>query len=371
MTRGPQVLFYTHYGPGRHRQGGGALAIWSTARALYESGVDVTCVFVGEGEEEKAEAGAVPIVGMREVSELGGLVRDRSPDLLHSFRWTAAVGLKEAKLLGIPSIYEVRSPTCYPSKLVHKLRPPYFKEWHSLKLGMEDRRTAHLAAHVLVPSQDALGRCRRYYDIPENRSSYAYNGIAHDLFYPGDDREATTAVRIVTAGRIARDLHIDRVIMWYQRLKGEYPMLELDILGDGNKREACEAMVRDLGLAGVRFHGSVPHARVAEIYRRSDIMVSASQAESFGNVVAEGMASGLPTVCYRVGSLPEVAKEGVTTLFASFGDDAAMLAHLRRLICDPELRLQFGLAAAARARREFSWERRAGEIVDLYGRLLD
>jgi glycosyltransferase involved in cell wall biosynthesis len=60
------------------------------------------------------------------------------------------------------------------------------------------------------------------------------------------------------------------------------------------------------------------------------------------------MAAGLPIVAARAGAAPEVAPEGEVSLLVEPSDDDDLLAALRRLADDPELRRRLGMAGAAR-----------------------
>jgi len=89
------------------------------------------------------------------------------------------------------------------------------------------------------------------------------------------------------------------------------PRLTLDLVGDGPLRAELEDQVRELGLEDVvTFHGFEPHERVAELLAHSDLLVLSSLRENQPLVVAEAMASGLPTVGTDVGGVPEMLEGG-------------------------------------------------------------
>jgi glycosyltransferase involved in cell wall biosynthesis len=81
----------------------------------------------------------------------------------------------------------------------------------------------------------------------------------------------------------------------------------LDLVGDGRRRPNYEALAGRLGVDDVcHFHGARPHERVAAMMPSSDVLVLSSLAETFGVVVVEALASGVPVVATRCGGPEEV-----------------------------------------------------------------
>jgi glycosyltransferase involved in cell wall biosynthesis len=96
-------------------------------------------------------------------------------------------------------------------------------------------------------------------------------------------------------------------------------------------------------------------------------MVLASRAETYGMVVAEALARGLPVVAADVGGLTEALGNGADGirpgLLVPPDDPGALAAAVRRWLGDPELRRR--LRAAARERRDSlpGWETTASVIA--------
>lgn len=87
-----------------------------------------------------------------------------------------------------------------------------------------------------------------------------------------------------------------------------------------------------------------------ETFRALDVFVLTSRHEGFGRVVAEAMATGLPSVVTREGALPELVADGIQGLCAAPADGEDFGAKIARLIDEPTMRATMGAAALARAR---------------------
>ncbi len=107
-------------------------------------------------------------------------------------------------------------------------------------------------------------------------------------------------------------------------------------------------LIDRLGLAGrVRLAGPLTGERLAAAYAEADLAVLASHAETYGMVVTEALARGIPVVATDVGGVHE-ALDGAGLLVAP-GDSAALAEALRGWFADHGLRER--LRAAARRRR--------------------
>ena len=103
----------------------------------------------------------------------------------------------------------------------------------------------------------------------------------------------------------------------------------------------------------VRFAGALAESDLAHSYAAADVLVLPSRGETYGMVVAEALARGLPVVAADVGGVPETLGHGADGtrpgLLVPPGDPAALRGALRSWLEDAGLRRR--LRAAARERR--------------------
>jgi glycosyltransferase involved in cell wall biosynthesis len=97
-----------------------------------------------------------------------------------------------------------------------------------------------------------------------------------------------------------------------------------------------------------------------------DVFALPSRSDSFGIVLLEAWANGVPNVGYRAGGVAWVIRDGVDGLLLRCGDVTALAAALVRLTVDASLRRQLGEAGRERTRTEFAWDDKCGLVRGQY-----
>lgn len=150
--------------------------------------------------------------------------------------------------------------------------------------------------------------------------------------------------------------------------------VQLLIAGDGPQRTRWKVLTYELGLRErVSFLGNVPDAELPALYQRADVFVlpSTSRAESYGTVLVEAMASGLPCVTTEIGSGNSfVVQNEQTGLTVPPRKPKLLATALKRLLADSALREELGQAGRARAVAEFSVETMVGRVEKIYREVL-
>jgi len=185
------------------------------------------------------------------------------------------------------------------------------------------------------------------------------NGVPTSIFTPLPPGAATRSdgspVKLLFVGRIGDVRKGARFLFEaYAALVARKLPVTLDVVGELGGAEPPPA------LPGLTYHGAVPFARLAELYRACDVFVAPSTGgESFGIVLLEAMASGKPVVCSDIEGYRQVATTEGSTLVAP-SDPAALEAALARIASLP----------AATLRRYGEVNRRHAEAFD-YDRLAE
>ena len=149
------------------------------------------------------------------------------------------------------------------------------------------------------------------------------------------------------------------------------------IVGEGPERARLERLTAGLGVRDhVTFAGAVPNAQLAAYYRQCDIFAhpvvtdATGDVEGLGIVILEAMACSKPTVASGIGGITDVVVDDETGLLVPEKDADALAARLSTLLDSRELRERMGLAGKRRAHEHFSASDRAGEVMQVYERLL-
>lgn len=146
------------------------------------------------------------------------------------------------------------------------------------------------------------------------------------------------------------------------------PDAELWIVGKGDDQPRLESLARAGGVGGaVRFLGAVSDAELGRLYRRAGVFAMPSRQEGFGLVYAEAMWHGLPCIGSTRDAASEVISEGETGLLVPYGAPEPLAGAIVSVLTDPDRAGKMGRAAAAEARRRFTYARFRQDLLTALG----
>lgn len=206
--------------------------------------------------------------------------------------------------------------------------------------------------------------------FPRVRTHHLPNGVDSGKFRPdAGSPPAAGPCTVLYAGLLGLAQGLDQLIDAAVALRDE-PDLEFVLAGDGPCRAALVDRVTAARLEKVRFLEAVPHAAVPALLASADIIVVPLH-RSFGDAVPsklfEALASGRPVVLIASGEAARIVQESDAGAVVQPGDAGALIAALRRLAGDPDLRARLGANGRAAAIRRFDRCR----IVDEFATLLE
>ncbi len=178
---------------------------------------------------------------------------------------------------------------------------------------------------------------------------------------PAPEAPARAAARVLFVGRFGEprkgfSVLLDAVAL----LRAQGRAVEVDVVGAG----ATERFRARAAHLGVRFHGRLGDAALAEAYARADVFCAPSLGgESFGMVLVEAMAAGCPVVASDLPGYAEAARGAA--LLTPPGDPGALAVALWRAAVDRELRAKLALRGQARA-AALCWSRVAARVLHVY-----
>lgn len=159
---------------------------------------------------------------------------------------------------------------------------------------------------------------------------------------------------------------LDRVISAVARAGRGTPGTRWRILvvGRGNE-ERYRRVSREAGIGDSVFFAGLREEGTEKYYRASDLLMMLSTFDTFGMVVLEAMAAGLPVVVSaRVGA-KDIVEEGINGFVASNPEDADAVAEILSVMADPGVRARFG-GEAQRTASRYTWDRTAEEVARVY-----
>lgn len=154
---------------------------------------------------------------------------------------------------------------------------------------------------------------------------------------------------LLYAGRLAAEKRID----WLRHVLDAVPNVRLALVGDGPARPELEALFA--GTPTV-LAGYLKGHDLACAYAAADLFVFPSANETFGNVVLEAMASGLPVVTVNSGGPVDHIADGENGFLCDADRVDDMIARVQRLVSSPALTQQLGLNARRWAETQ-TWSR--------------
>lgn len=159
--------------------------------------------------------------------------------------------------------------------------------------------------------------------------------------------------KLLYVGRVSREKNLGVLMDAFRFVRSTTPDVDLVIVGDGPELQALRATTAD---PNVRFLGSLYGEELSQAYASSDVFVFPSVSDTFGNVVLEAHASGLPAIVSNKGGPAELVRRHGSGLAVDVRTPAPFCAAIRELIWDKERRMALAQCALAAAQAH-DWDK--------------
>ncbi|MCP3030715.1 N-acetyl-alpha-D-glucosaminyl L-malate synthase BshA [Halobacillus sp. A1] len=173
---------------------------------------------------------------------------------------------------------------------------------------------------------------------------------------------------IIHVSNFRRVKRVTDVIQVFAKVREEVPS-KLLLIGDGPEYSMCYQLVKTLNLENhVLFLGK--QENVNELLAISDLKLLLSEKESFGLVLLEAMACGVPCIGTRVGGIPEVIDHGETGYIAELGDIDEISNYAISLLSDEKVLHQFSIQAEQVVKEKFASQTILRQYEQLYDQVI-
>jgi glycosyltransferase involved in cell wall biosynthesis/predicted metal-dependent phosphoesterase TrpH len=192
-------------------------------------------------------------------------------------------------------------------------------------------------------------------------------GVDVERFDPAKaDRDAYPgSIKVLYAGRLSREKGVDLLADAFLRAHEADPRLHLLLAGGGPEEEELRARLD----GAATFLGWLDGEELAVAYASADMFLFCSVTDTFGQVILEAGASGLPVIAIAEGG-PAALVENRHTGLLCRPDADHVAGSLLQLAASPEMRTKLG-SAGVRAARARSWERSMSQLAAGYRLALD
>ncbi|MFQ6058894.1 MAG: glycosyltransferase family 4 protein [Anaerolineae bacterium] len=180
-------------------------------------------------------------------------------------------------------------------------------------------------------------------------------------------------LNILFVGRLEKRKGFRYLLRAFPYVKAEFPQARLLVVGAYDKDDKAPFVryARRHRLRDVKFVGYASAEEIPRYYRTAHLFCAPSTGfESFGIVLLEAMASGVPVVASDIAGYRSVLTHGEEGLLVKPEDERALAGAIIRLLRDSELRQEMGQRGRATA-RQYAWDRVAQQVLDYYEELLE
>ena len=293
------------------------------------------------------------------------LVDQVKPNVVYVNTAVSLAGAIAARRAGLPCIWHLRE--LYADVGGEMQCPAFLRHWVSSVFPcLADR----LVVNSKAVAQNMLGTRR------QRQVEVVYNAV-NDKFFEITDKkeEARVCLKIPLSALLIGVPGTLRPVKGHRfflnavgLLLRQNPDIHIAISGGGQPDHVCRMHELANNLEGAeRIHFTGWMEDMRKFYRACDICCVTSVSETFGRVVIEAFASGVPVIATKVGGMVEIIEEGETGFLVPYGNEQALQQRIGELLSNPILRQKMGEAAykkAVSSYKETKYQKKLLKIVN-------
>ena len=292
-------------------------------------------------------------------------IEEQRPDVVHVATPgpVGLCGLLVGRLLGIPVVGSYH--TELGPYALHLTRDALvadaidvYVDWFYRQCATVLAPTRAVAAALAGRGHSAVGVWGRGVDPARFGPSRRDEELRRELL--GEQGE----ILLLSVSRLSAEKRVGVLLDAYALLTLERRDVRLVVVGDGPARRELELTAP----AGTRFVGELTGDALGALYASADVFCFPSTTDTFGQVLLEAGASGLPVVAANAGGAPELVADGTTGLLVPPEEARPLAAALAQLAADPVLRSRLGRAGREAALGR-TWPAAIRQLSAVYARV--
>jgi glycosyltransferase involved in cell wall biosynthesis/predicted metal-dependent phosphoesterase TrpH len=290
------------------------------------------------------------------------------PPFLEMVAWMEEEGFDELILstpgpLGLVGVLAARLLGLTKKGIYHTDFPRYILQWTDDN-AMEDITWKYMRwfygdmEMVYVPSRPYFEQLRENGFAPRQLAILP-RGVNLERFHPGHRDESfwngygsNGGFKFLYVGRVSSEKNVETLLEAFCEFAEGRDGAELIIVGEGPDFKALKKKYRR---AGILFTGYLSGDPLSKAYASADVFVFPSMTDTFGNVVLEAHASGLPAIVANEGGPPEIVRSHDSGLIVDASQPSCLADAMASLYHDEALRARLREGALNKA-RESRWE---------------
>jgi glycosyltransferase involved in cell wall biosynthesis len=303
-----------------------------------------------------------PIHDVKAVLQLNQIIKDVRPDIIHCHSSKAGfLGRISAKMCGVPTVFTAHGwafteGVSTKKRLLYKTLEKLAAKW-TTKIICVSEYDRNLGLTAIADGADKL--------------VIIHNGVVE---FGEEIRKRSSAncerLRLIMVARFSSPKDHALLLKAVVMLRRENIRMTITLVGDGPNLEASKILASELGISeDVYFAGA--KSDVNKILVDHDVFVLISNWEGFPISIIEGMRQGLPVVASDVGGVNEAVIDGETGFLIPRGDTDTLVARLRELHQNKELRKVMGHKGRKRFEEYFTINIMTSKTVDVYRNVMD
>ncbi len=287
------------------------------------------------------------------------ILKTEKPDIINIHTPVPGIGDITSFLAGsIPTVVTYHTGSMLKSKILPDIAVRLY-EYGPMRLLLNQ------AKHIICSSDfvrfNFLGRYI-------HKSTTITPAVDVDIFKPDVSKKAKdpTVLFVAGLGHSEQYKGLATLLNAISMVKNDISNIRLIVAGDGDMRSEYESQAEKLGIgSSVDFRGKLSNGKLVAAYQEAHIFVLPTSNDSFPLTILEAMATELPVVSTRIGSIPSIIESGQDGFLINGFTAEAVASDISKIIKDEIVKLNFGLAGRKKVLDKFNWKLRADQYQNV------